>query len=225
MPSPMPRSGGVLRHAAVAPAPTACRRTDRTATSTPSFETASVIVSTVAAAPSAGRTTTVIGRLYLRRELEVALIVRRHGHHRAGAVLAEHEVGDPDRHRLLVNGLITVRPVSKPSFSTSPVMRAVRSCARKRASASPNARCRARGSQLLDERMLGREQHERRAVDRVDARREDFDAVRGPSRLLERELARARLRIADPVALHRQHFLRPVVQRVERFEQLVGVLP
>jgi hypothetical protein len=33
-------------------------------------------------------------------ELEVALVVARHAHHRAGAVFAEHEVGDPDRHRL-----------------------------------------------------------------------------------------------------------------------------
>ena len=33
----------------------------------------------------------------LGRELEVALIVGRHGHHRAGAVFAQHEVRDPDR--------------------------------------------------------------------------------------------------------------------------------
>src|SRR5262249_50977047 len=33
-------------------------------------------------------------------ELEVAAVVRRHRHQRAGAVVAEHEVGDPDRHRV-----------------------------------------------------------------------------------------------------------------------------
>ena len=43
-------------------------------------------------------TTMRIGRSYLRGELEVALVVRRHGHDRAGAVLGEHEVRDPDRH-------------------------------------------------------------------------------------------------------------------------------
>ena len=36
-------------------------------------------------------------------ELEVALVVRRHGHDRAGAVADEHVVGDPDRHRLAVH--------------------------------------------------------------------------------------------------------------------------
>ena len=38
-----------------------------------------------------------------------------------------------------VNGLITRRPVSKPSFSTSPVIRAVRSCARNAAACARNA--------------------------------------------------------------------------------------
>ena len=33
------------------------------------------------------------------------------------------------------------------------------------------------GREPLDQRMLGREQHEGRAVDRVDARREDLDRV------------------------------------------------
>ena len=38
-------------------------------------------------------------QVVLPRELEVALIVSRHAHHGARAVLAEHEVRDPDRHR------------------------------------------------------------------------------------------------------------------------------
>ena len=112
----------------------------------------------------------------LPRELEVALIVPRNAHHRAGAVLAEHEVRDPDRDRPLVNGLMAVRPVSKPSFSISPVIRAVRSCAWKRLA------CRANSSPapgfpapLLDERMLRCQHHEVRAVDCVDARGEDLD--------------------------------------------------
>ena len=34
----------------------------------------------------------------LLRELEVALVVRRHAHHRARAILNQHVVGDPNRH-------------------------------------------------------------------------------------------------------------------------------
>ena len=40
-------------------------------------------------------------QIELAGELEVALVVRGHGHHRAGAVVAEDEVRDPDGHRLL----------------------------------------------------------------------------------------------------------------------------
>ena len=36
----------------------------------------------------------------LRAEFEVALVVRGHGHDRAGAVAHQHEVADPDRHLL-----------------------------------------------------------------------------------------------------------------------------
>ena len=39
----------------------------------------------------------------LVRELEVALVVRRHRHHRAGAVVHQHEVGDPYWQRLARN--------------------------------------------------------------------------------------------------------------------------
>ena len=36
-------------------------------------------------------------------EFEVAFVVCRHGHDRAGAVADQHVVGDPDRHRLAVH--------------------------------------------------------------------------------------------------------------------------
>ena len=47
-----------------------------------------------------GCTTTRTGRSYLRAELEVPLIVGGHRHDRAGAVVGQHEVRDPDRDRL-----------------------------------------------------------------------------------------------------------------------------
>jgi hypothetical protein len=51
---------------------------------------------------------------------------------RQSRILAEHEVRDPHRHGLPRERIDRRRPVSNPSFSTSPVIRAVRSCARKR---------------------------------------------------------------------------------------------
>ena len=42
-------------------------------------------------------TTRLIGRSYLRREFEVALVVPRDAEQRAGAVIHQHEVRDVDR--------------------------------------------------------------------------------------------------------------------------------
>ncbi len=48
-------------------------------------------------------TTTVIGKSILPGELEVALVVRWHGHDRARAIARQHIVGDPDRDALVVD--------------------------------------------------------------------------------------------------------------------------
>ena len=45
------------------------------------------------------------GQAVLLRELEVALVMGRHGHDRAGPVFHEHEVADPDRHLFVVQGI------------------------------------------------------------------------------------------------------------------------
>ena len=51
---------------------------------------------------SGGRITGTIGSSNSRGELEVALVVRGHGHDRAGAVAHQHVVGDEDRDALVV---------------------------------------------------------------------------------------------------------------------------
>src|SRR5690606_19398349 len=42
-------------------------------------------------------------------ELEVTLIVSRHGHYHAGAVTKQHVIGDPDGHALAIHGIQGVR--------------------------------------------------------------------------------------------------------------------
>ncbi len=147
-----------------------------------------------------------------------------------------------------VNGLIAVRPVSNPSFSTSPVIRAVRSCARNRCALRRGTSPPGASPQACDERMLGREQDEVGAVDRVDAGGEDLDRVgardsglgtrefgsgldvcrvpdpesRVPDRR-EREAHASALGSPDPVPLHRQDLLGPAGQLVGCLQQLVGV--
>jgi hypothetical protein len=50
-------------------------------------------------------------------EGEVALVVRRHGHHRAFAVAHQHVVADPDLDLSPVSGWRTKMPVGMPFFS------------------------------------------------------------------------------------------------------------
>jgi len=49
-----------------------------------------------------------------------ALIVRRHGHDGSRAITHQHEIANPNRTVSPLKGFIARRPVSKPSFSTSP---------------------------------------------------------------------------------------------------------
>ena len=53
-------------------------------------------------------------------ELEVALVVRRHGHDRAGAVARQHVVGDPDRDLLVVDRIDGVRAGEHAGLLSSP---------------------------------------------------------------------------------------------------------
>ena len=227
----MPRLG-VRRHRSAASSTAAVVNSPEFTSDAVVRDGASVIVVGVDASPSAGRDHD--------RDRQVVACARTrsradragHAHHRAGAVLAEHEVGDPDRHRLAVNGLMAVRPVSKPSFSTSPVIRAVRSCAWKRLQpcARTPRRIAGRPRELLDERVLGREQDEVRAVDRVDARREDLDRVavdrsRGSPALASGNLTRAPsdrpIQFRCIVSTFSGHSVR---RRSAAVEQLVGVV-
>ena len=121
-----------------------------------------------------------------------------------------------------VNGLIARTPVSKPCFSMSPLMRAARSCRRNAwACCLKRGRIRRALGERRHQRMLRTEQHERRAVDRVDARREDLDLRLRIA--FDGELHTRAFRPADPVPLHRQHLLGPPVSVTGVVEQLVGV--
>ena len=122
------------------------------------------------------------------------------------------------------NGLIARCPVSKPSFSISPVMRAVRSCPWNRFRLSANADL-LLFRPFLDERVLGRQQDEIRAVNRVDSGGEDLDGrlgILGTARL-QREFHARPFRSPDPVLLHCQNLLGPSRQPFGRLQQFVGV--
>ena len=122
------------------------------------------------------------GQAVLARELEVALVVGGHRHDRAGAVLRQHEVRDPDGHRPARERVDAAAAGVEALLSTAPVRRSVRSRGPERLHPLPQP---GGVGRLVDEaghqRMLGREQDERRPEDGVDAGREDLDLRRVPA--------------------------------------------
>ena len=134
-------------------------------------------------------------------ELAVALVVRGHGHDRAGAVLHQHVVGDVHGQPLAVDGVRRVEAgedaglllLGRPLLA-APGRRLLR--------VRPNVVV----VDALDERMLGRQDEERRAEQRVGPRREDGN-VR--VELVDPEQDLRALRATDPVALDRLRPLRP----------------
>ena len=119
----------------------------------------------------------------LPRELEVALVVGGHRHDGAGAVLAEDEVGDPDRHRLAGE-----RVQGEPARGEAVLLDLAADPGRPILSTEPggllpeSGRVGRPGGQLLHQFVLGREQHEARPVDRVDAGGKDLDVHRSRTR-------------------------------------------
>ena len=151
-----------------------------------------------------------------RRELAVALVVRRDGHDRAGAVVHQDVVGDPDREPLAVDGVRRV--VAGEDAGLLRLGGAVLGAAR---AGVARVRLRLLARVRLDERMLRRDDEERRAEQRVGARREDRQVE---VEIVDAEEDLRALGAADPVALDRLRPLGPLAAgRQVVLEQLVGV--
>ena len=148
--------------------------------------------------------------------------MRGHAHHRAGAVFTEHVVRDPDRDRQVGVG-IDRESAGEETFLGDLAGHPSGAILR------PEL-LRLRQERLFvfrflrerrDQAVLRREHHERRAEDRVDARREDFDRI---VRALDREAHARAFRSPDPVPLHRQDFFGPLRQPFGRLQQIVRVV-
>ena len=156
------------------------------------------------------------------REVEVALVVRGDGHDRPGPVLHQHVVGDEhgelgavhrigdgpaERHAGLVAVLGTALLGRLPRHPR-------RVFAHLLLVLGP-------GGEPVEVRVLGRDDEERGAEQRVGAGREDGEVE---VELLAAEDDLGALRAADPVPLHRQHVLGPGVEGGDVVEQPVGVV-
>ena len=144
------------------------------------------------------------GQAELDREVEVALVVGGHGHDRAVPVVGQHVVGGPDRDPLPVDRVDRRsgrggRRSSRGSASCRSISVDFCTCSRYSANAACTSGGRL-GRQLRRQLGVGRDDHERRAEQRVGARGEDRDGLRMP---LDHEVDVGAGRASDPVALHR----------------------
>jgi hypothetical protein len=157
------------------------------------------------------------GNPILLRKLEIALIMRRHGHDRSGAVAHHDVVGDPHGDLLAVDRIgrgaagedaaLFLRQVGALEVGLRGARLAIRF----------DGVLLLRGHDLVDERMLGREDHVGRAEEGVGPRREDGDLLTSDGEIHLRSLASS-----DPVFLEQLDALGPV-EAVEFVDEALGV--
>ena len=159
----------------------------------------------------------------LARELEVALVVRGHGHDGAGPVGGQHVVRDPDGDPLAVDRVDRLRADRHPGLLALGRQALDLGLPAGLVDVGVDVGLAVGRGQLLDQRMLGRQDHEGRPEQRVRPCREDADLV--TARLVvvgrDREDDLGALRAADPVRLHQADRLGPV--DLAEVQQLVGV--
>ncbi len=171
--------------------------------------------------PDGSSMTRRIGRSYFCAKRVVALVVRGHRHQRARAVLHEHVVGDEHRQLLAVDGVRDRAPQRYAGLRLVDVAAQLLVGGQRTVDVVAHLRLVLRAlGQAQHVGVLGRHREERRAEERVGARRE-HDVVGAGVLAAERDLGA--LRAADPVALHDLDVLGPL-DRVEVLEQPVGVV-
>ncbi len=164
-------------------------------------------------------------QIVLAGEIEVALVAGRAAEDGARAVVHQDEVGDVDGQR----PVLVERMHGADAGVEALLLGRLQLGDGGAHVAAFLAECRELGIVLgrrLGERMVGSERDERRAEQRVGARRVDLDLglAFGRRLLVEREADQQAFGAADPVRLHQAHLLRPLVERLQRLEQLVGIV-
>ena len=161
---------------------------------------------------------TLATRIGFPGEIEIALVMRRDSHNRAGSIPHQDVVSDPDRDPFPIDWVDRVGTGEDagllPPFRFALDVRLPRCFF----DIGVDRRLLRLGCELPDQRMFRGKDHERRAPERIGSRRENDERVAGFG--FERH-GRA-FRSADPVRLKRSNAFRPV--HPGKIEELIGVL-
>ena len=156
------------------------------------------------------------------REFVVALVMRGYGHNRAGAVIHEDVICNPDGYLFAVirinraaSGIDTV------FVDGADVTNFFRLTLFSDQLVDLPAQIGVARGQVRHDGMLGRKLYRSRAIDRVHAGGENADIRTGAT--LELESHQRAFTAANPVTLHEAHFFRPVLELVQIAEQFLGV--
>ena len=167
------------------------------------------------------------GEAVLAGEAKVALVMRRHRHHRALAVAHQHVVADPHRHRLAGQRVGDVQ-AGRDAFL---LLRGELGLLLSALAAFVDKCCNGwiQRRRVQRQRMLGGDRAEGHAHDGVGAGGEHPQlavanrCARGIPNIVGEGKAHTSA-LADPVGLHGAHALRPATERVQTRQQLLGVL-
>ena len=167
------------------------------------------------------------GQAVLARELEIALVARRHSHDSTGAVAGQDVVGHPHGHLVAVDRVEHVAPREGAVL----VARATRALHRRgrlgrRAHLLAADLVLGARHEALHQLVLGGQQKERAPEQRVWPRGEDGDGLVGGLAIgvAQGEVHMRALGAANPVGLHLLHPRRPPLQPVQAVEQLLRVV-
>ena len=152
-------------------------------------------------------------------EFPVALVVRRHRHHRAGAVAHQHEVGGPHRHALAGERMQRVHAQWHALFLLGFQGRRRYPALRGLGAEFGDLGVTRRGG--LGQRVGGRHCQIGHPVQGVRAGGVDRQGV---AALGQREVDFQAFRAPDPVLLHGAYRIRPAMQLFQVGEQFVGVV-
>jgi hypothetical protein len=151
----------------------------------------------------------------------IALVMSGHAHNRAGAVIHEHIIGDPYRYRVTGERMTGAQTRVHAFLLRLRHIRLGHRCLT--AVGDKSRQCIVTRGQRETDRVLRRQAQVGDTEQRVRPRGVNLDRRLSGDRLIQGKGQFHTAALADPVALHGAHLLRPAIQLFQILQQFVGI--